>query len=223
MNGVHDMGGMHGFGPVRPERDEPWFHAEWERRAFALALAMGATGSWTLDQSRAARESIPAATYLASSYYEIWLAALEALMRERGLVREDELVDGRVRTPALALARRLEACDVATALALGSPTERPPPGPARFAPGDAVRTRQMHPDGHTRLPRYVRGRRGTVAAVRGAHVYPDANGMGRGEQPTWLYTVRFDGAELWGADTSASSVSVDCWEPYLVPAAERPA
>src|SRR5690606_10313954 len=99
MNGVHDMGGMHGFGPVRPERDEPWFHAEWERRAFALALAMGATGSWTLDQSRAARESIPAATYLASSYYEIWLAALEALMRERGLVREDELVDGRVRTP----------------------------------------------------------------------------------------------------------------------------
>ena len=223
MNGVHDMGGMHGFGPVQPERDEPWFHAEWERRAFALTLAMGATGSWTLDQSRAARESIPAATYLASSYYEIWLAALEALMRERALVREDELVDGRVRAPALALARRLEAGDVAGALALGAPTGRPPPGAARFAPGDAVRTRQMHPDGHTRLPRYVRGRRGTVVAVHGAHVYPDANGAGRGEQPTWLYTVRFDGAELWGADTSASSVSVDCWEPYLVPAAGRPA
>lgn len=217
MNGAQDLGGMHGFGPVRPEADEPAFHGGWERRAFALTLAMGATGSWTLDQSRAAREALPPATYLASSYYEIWLAALETLMLERGLVREDELADGRVRVPARPLERRLEAGQVSDALARGAPTQREPGAPARFAVGDAVLTRQIHPTGHTRLPRYARGRRGTVVAVHGAHVYPDSNGSGHGERPAWLYTVRFDAAELWGPDTSAASVCVDCWEPYLEP------
>src|SRR5690606_3251370 len=217
MNGAQDLGGMHGFGPVQPEDDEPAFHAEWERRAFALTLAMGATGSWTLDQARAARESLAPATYLASSYYEIWLAGLEALMRERGLVHDDELADGRVHAPGQPLAKRLAAEDVAAALARGAPTERAAPGPARFATGDRVLTRQINPAGPTRLPRYARGRLGTVVAVHGAHVFPDTSGTGRVEHPAWLYTVRFDAAELWGPDTSAADVLVDCWEPYLEP------
>ncbi|RPH64166.1 MAG: nitrile hydratase subunit beta, partial [Burkholderiales bacterium] len=143
--------------------------------------------------------------------------ALEALMLERGQVCGDELADGRLRVPARPLERRLEAGQVAAALARGAPTDREAPGPARFAPGDRVLARQMHPPGHTRLPRYARGRRGTVVAAHGAQVYPDTNGTGRGEQPAWLYTVSFEGAELWGADTSAASVCIDCWEPYLEP------
>ncbi len=220
MNGAQDMGGMQGFGPVQPEDGEPMFHAAWERRAFALTLAMGATGSWTLDQARAARESLVPDIYLASSYYEIWLAGLVALMRDRGLVRDDELGDGCVRVPGRPLGKRLAAEEVAAALARGAPTERAAPGPARFAPGDRVLTRQINPAGHTRLPRYARGRRGTIVAVHGAHVFPDTSAAGRGEHPAWLYTVRFDAAELWGPDTSAADVCVDCWEPYLEPLAE---
>lgn len=206
---------MQAFGAVRPEADEPPFHAEWERRAFALTLAMGATGSWTLDDSRAARESIPPAHYLSSSYYEIWLAGLERLLIERGLASADELADGRPRHPPKTIARRLAARDVAAALARGSPTQRAVAGAPRFAVGDRVRAKRANPLGHTRLPRYARGCRGLVVAVHGAHVYPDANGNGLGERPTWLYTVQFDARELWGSDTSADSVCVDCWEPYL--------
>lgn len=209
---------MQAFGAVLPEAGEPTFHAEWERRAFALTLAMGATGSWTLDESRAARESLPPVRYLASSYYEIWLAALERLMIERGLASADEIADGRLRDPPKPLARRLRAEDVAAALARGAPTERGIDGAPRFAVDDRVRTRRANPTGHTRLPRYARGRCGRVVAVHGAHVYPDANGNGLGERPTWLYTVEFDARELWGRDTTADSVCVDCWEPYL----ERP-
>ena len=217
MNGPQDLGGAHGFGPVRPEPDEPWFHDDWERRAFALTIAMGATGAWNLDQSRHARESLPPLDYLAGPYYRIWLDALERLMLERGLVTREELADGRPREPARPLARRLEAAAVDAALARGAPTARPAASPARFAVGDAVRTRTMNPTGHTRLPRYARGRRGTVIASHGAHVFPDSAAAG-GDDARWLYTVRFDARELWGDDTTASSVCVDCWEPYLEPA-----
>ena len=208
---------MQGFGPVRPEAGEPWFHDEWERRAFALTLAMGATGAWNLDQSRHARESMPPARYLSSSYYEIWLEGLVRLLHERGLVTDAELVDGRLRVPGTPLPRRLAADAVPAALAAGSPTGRPAPGPARFAPGDAVRARTIHPEGHTRLPRYVRGRPGTVVAVHGAHVFPDTHARSGDPDPKWLYTVRFEARALWGADTTAGEVHVDCWEPYLEP------
>lgn len=215
MNGGQDMGGMQGFGPVHPEADEPPFHAEWERRAFALTLAMGATGSWNIDTSRAARESLSPARYLASSYYEIWFEGLLKLMLERGLVTADELAAARAQQPAAPLPRVLSADAVAAALARGSPAERPPAAPARFAAGDRVRTRLLNPATHTRLPRYVRGRCGTIQSVHGAHVFPDTHALGQGEQPQWLYTVRFDARELWGDDTTASSVCVDCWESYL--------
>jgi nitrile hydratase len=215
MNGVHDMGGLQDFGPVVPEADEPKFHHPWERRAFALTLAMGGTGTWNLDQTRAARESLPPAQYLASSYYQIWLEGLRALLLERGLVTTDELADGRLREPARTLPRMLTADRVASALARGSPTLRTVTGAARFRVGDRVRTRNLHPPTHTRLPRYCRGRAGTIAFVHGAHVFADAHARGIGEQPQWLYTVRFAASELWGAETTANAVHVDCWESYL--------
>ena len=224
MNGVHDMGGMHGFGPVQPERDEPVFHDDWERRALALTLAMGATGQWNLDMTRAARESLPPRTYLNSGYYRIWMLALQKLMLERGLVSAAELERGHADGPGAPL-RVLRADAVAAALARGAPTERPAPGPARFAVGQRVRTRNDHPAGHTRLPRYVRGRTGTVTLQHGAHVFPDRHaqrtaGGAFDESPQWLYTVEFDAAELWGAQAEpGSTVSVDAWEPYLEAAA----
>ena len=215
MNGVHDMGGMHGFGPVRPEPNEPWFHAAWERRVLALTLAMGATGRWNLDMSRAARESIPPARYLASTYYEIWYEGLCRLLVAEGLATADEVRDGRLRTAPVADVQPLAASDVASRLAAGTPTARPASAPPRFAVGDTVRARAMNPPTHTRLPRYCRGRRGTIVATHGAHVFADAHASGRGEAPQWLYTVSFDARELWGDDTTASSVRVDCWESYL--------
>jgi nitrile hydratase len=220
VNGAHDMGGQHGFGPVRPEPDEPVFHADWERRAFALTVAMGMTGTWNLDASRFARESLPPATYLSSSYYEIWLGALERQLVEHGLVSIDELERGRALTARPApVARTLAAADVPATLGRGGPTVREAPRPPRFAAGDRVRARNMHPPTHTRLPRYVRGHVGTVEQVRDCHVFPDTNAEGLGEQPQWLYTVRFDARELWGEEAEpTANVSVDAFESYLEPA-----
>jgi nitrile hydratase subunit beta len=219
VNGAHDMGGMHGFGPVEPEPGEPPFHADWERRVFALTLAMGATGEWNLDASRFARESQPPGDYLSETYYEIWLAGLERLLAERELVTREEGAAGRPLTPPRELARRLSAADVEQMLHRGGPTEREPTGPARFAVGDRVRARELNPHTHTRLPRYVRGHAGEVVTVHGCHVFPDAHAHGGGEDPQWLYTVRFDARELWGEDADpAAAVSVDAWEPYLEPA-----
>jgi nitrile hydratase len=219
VNGVHDMGGAHGFGPVEPEPDEPVFHADWERRAFALTLAMGATGEWTLDASRFARESLPPARYLSSTYYEIWLGGLERQLAERGLVAPEEVEAGRALRPTPPVKRTLAARDVLPTLGRSGPTRRPEARPARFAPGDRVRARNLHPPTHTRLPRYVRGRIGTVESVHGCHVFPDANAHGGGEDPQWLYTVRFAGRELWGPEADpALAVSVDAFEPYLEPA-----
>jgi nitrile hydratase len=217
MNGGQDLGGMQGFGPVLPDSDESHFHAPWEARVFALTLAMGATGSWNLDESRHARESMSPAQYLSSSYYQIWLEGLLRLMLERAQVSAAELTDGHLREAPQVLRRTLPAAAVPTMLAKGGPTVRPRPAPARYAPGDEVVARVLNPATHTRLPRYVRGHRGTIVSVHGAHVFPDTHAHGRGEQPEWLYTVRFDAHELWGPDTTATSVCVDCWEPYLMP------
>src|SRR4051794_5199180 len=175
------MGGMHGFGPVEPEADEPVFHAEWERRAFALTLAMGATGEWTLDAARFAREDWPAAAYLSRTYYEMWIAGLERLLAERALVSPDEISAGRPIHPPRPVARTVDAEGAARMLRSGGPSGREPPRPARFAPGDRVRSRNLNPPTHTRLPRYVRGRVGTVAGVHGCHVFPDVNAHGGGE------------------------------------------
>jgi nitrile hydratase len=220
MNGAQDLGGMMGFGPVEPEKDEPFFHAAWEKRALGVTLACGALGEWSLDASRHARETLHPADYLASSYYEIWLKGLEKLLAARGLVMPDEIEAGHSLRSAPPTRRpRLMAQDVAAALARGGPTDRAPQAPARFRIGDRVRTIVTHPTTHTRLPRYARGKTGTVEMIHGAHVLPDSNAHGLGENPQWLYTVSFSGRELWGKDADPQLVvSIDAFEPYLEPA-----
>jgi nitrile hydratase subunit beta len=222
MNGGHDLGGMHGLGPIapEPEADEPVFHAEWEKRVFALTLAAGALGQWSIDMGRHARERQHPADYLRHSYYENWLAGLEKLVTERGLVSAEELAAGAAAAPpAEALrARVLKAEKVGPAMARGGPVEVAIDAPPRFAIGDRVRARNRHPSGHTREPRYVRGRTGVIHEHYGAHVFPDLSAEGEREG-RHLYSVRFEAAELWGeAAAPTGAVYVDLWEDYLEPA-----
>jgi nitrile hydratase beta subunit len=215
MNGVHDMGGMHGFGPVRPEPNEPVFHSDWERRAFAMSRAMGFARIWNIDKARASRETLPPHVYLASSYYEKWTLGLQQLLLDHGLVGADEFAAGRALRPGKQLPRKLTAADMDNALSRGS-FERRATAPARFKAGERVRMRNIHPKTHTRLPRYARGHVGVIECVRGCHVYPDSVTKGEGENPQWLYTVVFDGQELWGKDSDPTvKVSVEAFEPYL--------
>lgn len=216
MNGAQDLGGQMGFGPIELEDNEPNFHAIWEERAFALTLAMGATGSWSLDRSRFARESLPPAVYLSSSYYEIWTLGLEKLLVQAGLVTQEELAAGHSLDAPKPVKRVLKADEVAETLSKGAPADRPVRQPARYRVGDAVRTRQMHPEHHTRLPRYARHVSGRIEAVHGVHVFPDTNAQGLGEQPAWLYGVAFKGTDVWGPDSDPRlTLRLDLWEPYL--------
>ena len=219
MNGAQDMGGVHGFGPVEPEPNEPVFHAEWEKRAFALTLAMAMPGEWNIDASRFARENRDPAEYLTMSYYQIWFAALETMLKERDLVADDEIAAGHALHERKPVKRVLSSDDVLKVLHRGGPTERETNTAARFKAGDRVRAKNINPPTHTRLPGYVRGHVGEIERVVGFHVFPDSNARGAGENPQWLYTVRFNGRELWGPDGDPTSfVSVDAWEPYLEPA-----
>jgi nitrile hydratase beta subunit len=219
MDGAHDMGGVPWIDPVQPEANEPPFHAEWERRAFAITLAMAMPGGWNIDMSRFAREDRPPQDYLSKSYYQIWLAGLERLVLERNLVSSDEIDAGKPLHPAKQVARTLTPDGVAGMLHRGGPTEREAKCPALFAAGDRIRAKMIHPPTHTRLPLYVRGHLGVVERVLGCHVFPDSNARGAGEDPQWLYTVTFDGRELWGdGGDPGLKVSVDAWEPYLEPA-----
>ncbi len=218
MNGGQDLGGTHGHGPVKPEPDEPVFHDEWEKRAFALTLAMGMPGGWNIDMSRFARENRPPGEYLSMSYYQIWFAGLVTLLKERELVTENEISAGHALAPPKPVKHILSPGDVAKILYRGGPTERQTNTSAVFKAGDKVRTKNINPPTHTRLPRYVRGRVGIVERVIGYQVFPDSNATGAGENPQWLYTVRFDGRELWGPEGDPTTkVSVDAWEPYLEP------
>jgi nitrile hydratase len=218
MNGVHDMGGMHGFGPVKEEPDEPVFHADWEGRTFAMSMVMRAAGLWNIDMSRAAQEMLPPHIYLASSYYDRWSRGLEQLLLKHGLVTTEEIKAGHALKSAKPVAPKLAPADLKKLIAR-APYDRPAPAPARFKPGERVRAKNINPPTHTRLPRYVRGHVGTVEAVRGCHVFPDSVVRGTGEDPHWLYTVIFDGRDLWGPEGDPTvKVSVEAWEPYLEPA-----
>jgi len=209
-----DLGGQEGHGRIVPEDEAIRFHADWERRALAVVLAMGATGSWNIDMSRAARETLPA--YERLTYYQIWLAALERLMAERGQVLPDEIEAGHMLHAPVPVARVLQAGQVPQVLARGSPTVRDTVPAPLFRVGDRVRTRAHAVPHHTRLPGYARGKVGTIERVHGNHVFADTHAQGRGEQPQPLYTVVFEGRELWGEAGSAGlRVSVDAWQPYL--------
>lgn len=216
MNGVHDVGGLHGFGPVRPEIDEPVFHAAWERRILALHVGLGLAGHWTLDEFRHARESLPPAEALAASYYETVLGGVERVAAAHGLVALDELATGRALRTDGPPPRPPGTDTVGDSLRQGNPSVREPSRPARFAVGDSVRAKNMHPPTHTRLPRYVRGHVGVVESVHGCHVFPDTRAHGAGDDPQWLYTIRFLGRELWGPEADPTlTVSIDAFEPYL--------
>jgi nitrile hydratase beta subunit len=217
-NTIHDMGGMHGFGPVEPEPNEPVFHAPWEGRVHALQRAIGAAGLWTIDGGRASLETLPPLTYLAATYYQRWFLGLEQRVVRYGLVGADELAAGHSLRPGKPLRNKVTPAD-ATKPPIRGNFARPTNTEARFKPGDRVRTRNINPTTHTRLPRYARGKEGVVEAIRGCHVYPDTAAIDAGDDPQWLYTVVFTGQELWGdAADPAIKVSIEAFEPYLLPA-----
>jgi nitrile hydratase beta subunit len=217
MNGVHDMGGMDGFGPVVPEQNEPAFHADWERRMYALVGSVMGSAQVNIDEFRHAIERIPPARYLASSYYERWLAAAETILVERGVVTREELLakqDASI-DPAL----------IASGVATHGPSpinSKAKPQRARYAKGARVRARNLNPVGHTRLPRYVRGKAGVVARDWGVFVFPDTNAHHAGTKPQHCYSVSFDAREVWGKSAgSRERVFIDLWEDYLEPLASK--
>jgi nitrile hydratase subunit beta len=219
MNGVHDMGGMHGMGPIQPQRNEPVFHEPWEGRVFALARAMGAWRKWNIDAFRFQREQIPAADYLRLSYYETWLATVTELIAKKGLVTRAEMATGRPATGSTKLSPALTPEKVVQLTVKGAPANRDVQVAPRFHMGQLVRTRNINPEGHTRLPRYARAKLGTIDRSHGVFVFPDTNALFKGENPQHLYSVRFPAQELWGAQSAAQdAIYIDLWEEYLEPA-----
>ena len=219
MNGVHDMGGMHGMGPVRYEKNEPVFHARWEARTFALNRAMGAWRKWNIDAGRHQIELIPAADYLRMSYYEKWFARLIELLVKSGLATRAEIERGKRARGSPKAKPALTAAQVSPMAARGASTKRNVPVAPRFQAGQRVRARNAHPAGHTRLPRYARGKLGTVDRDHGVFVFPDTNAHFLGEKPQHVYSVRFAARELWGEQAAArDAVYVDMWDDYLEPA-----
>lgn len=219
MNGPHDVGGMMGFGPVRPEKQEPVFHHEWEKRALGISLCAAWLGKWNIDESRHAYERIHPAEYLRASYYEIWIRGLDILLLQNGVLSEDDLFGEQTMSPPSSSAiveDVLRRDDVYMMLASG-PSEVPAVMPPIFAVGDTVITKNMNPTGHTRLPRYARDKIGTIEKVQGSYIFADDRASGRGLTPQWVYTVVFTAQEVWGGDADPSvTLSIDAFESYLL-------
>jgi len=225
MNSLHDIGGTDGFGPVQAEAEEPVFHEPWERRVFGMVmLRAGDTTQTTGDGRRYRLERLPPAQYLGSTYYERWLARQEELIIESGALTQAE-IDAKVAQfavdPTMPIPRREDpvfAGKIARIVRTGRPAARTIKGKPRFDVGDKVLTRNLNPHGHTRLPRYTRNKHGVIAAHHGAHVFPDTNAHGLGENPQHLYTVRISARELWGPDAEPNEcVLIDMWESYIAP------
>jgi nitrile hydratase len=224
MNGAQDMGGMQCMGPVTAEENEPVFHGEWERRVLAVTLAMGAFGRWNIDMSRFAREDTPGADYLRRSYYETWLYGLEKLLVEKGFVGDDDIEAALTGGHAERTAEpALTAETVWPVLTKGRSARVDKDVAPKFAASDRVRVRNRHPIGHTRAPRYVRGRVGVINRDHGVFIFPDSHARDGTENPQHVYSVRFAATELWGPEAAASDgVYVDLWDDYLEPAGAAP-
>jgi nitrile hydratase subunit beta len=215
MNGVHDMGGMQGMGPVRYEKNEPVFHAPWEGRVYAINRALGAWRKWNLDAWRHDIELLPPADYLRMSYYEKWFAALERRVVKYGLVTKEELESGKA-APGSAKATAALTPERARILTRGIPSSKDPSVVPLFQVGEHVRARNINPAGHTRLPRYARGKRGQIIRDHGVYAFPDTNALFHGEKRQHVYSVRFAARELWGENASPrDSVHLDMWDDYL--------
>jgi len=218
MNGMHDLGGLTCFGPTVREDDEPVFHDDWEKRVFALSIASSELFG-PIDRRRHALETLDPITYISSSYYERWLARLENLAVEDGLLTEEELASGQSSTPAAVTVSPLDASAVQAVVEQGRPASRDTGRVSpRFSVGDRVRALDTRPSGHTRLPRYARGRIGVIARLHGTHCFPDTNAHSQGENPQPLYSVAFSATELWGSHAPPQDrLFVDLWEDYLEP------
>ena len=216
MNGVHDMGGQHGMGPVQYEKDEPVFHAIWESRVYALTSAMRAWRKWSLDTDRHALELMPPFDYLRMSYYERWLNRLETQVVEYGFVTREELQNGKAARESAKATPVLTMATSSRWLNRGIPSSRDPNVRPLFKVGQRVRARNINPEGHTRLPRYARGKEGRVVRDHGVYVFPDTNAHFQGEKRQHVYSVRFTARELWGEGASErDSVYLDMWDDYL--------
>ena len=219
MNGVHDMGGMQDMGPVQREKNEPVFHARWEGRVWGMMWLGSAWGKWNLDAMRHAIERIPPADYLRMSYYEKWLAALVDLVTGRGLVTRAEIESGKPAAGSTKATPPVKAESVPALIARGNPVKRDVAVAARFQAGQRVRGRNINPTTHTRLPRYARGKVGTVERDHGVFLFADSNAHSQGERPQHLYSVRFAARELWGDQASPrDSIYVNLWDDHLEPA-----
>lgn len=222
MDGVHDMGGMHGFGPVVvPGADEP-YHERWEPRVFAIQMLIGFEGLGAGPGGRAVREEMEPDEYLAASYYERWIFSAERRLERKGTISplQVEAMMARLQAGETVPAWRDPAMAERTvgALRRSRPIE-PPPADARFGVGDRVRVKRMHPPGHTRCPRYARGACGVVQAVRGADRLPDRATYGESVTPEPVYSVAFSSSDLWGPGEEAPwIVALDLWDSYLEPA-----
>ncbi len=210
------MGGQQNMGPVHYERDEPVFHEAWEGRVWALNRALAAWRKWNIDAGRHALEMLPPVDYLRMSYYERWLVRLEAQVVTYGLVTRDEAASG---TPAAGSPRATPAFTMASAarvLNRGIASSREPAIQPRFAVGQQVRARNIHPTGHTRLPRYARGKTGVITHDHGVYIFADTNAHFQGEHRQHVYSVRFAARELWGAQASPrDTVQIDLWDDHL--------
>jgi nitrile hydratase subunit beta len=219
MNGIHDMGGMHGMGPIQHENNEPVFHARWESRVFAMYIALSAWRKWNIDAARHSREVIPPAEYLRMSYYEKWFAGQIELLVRSGLVTAAEIESG-VPAPSTAKATPpLTVEKIPTTLSNRINASRDVGASPRFQAGQRVRARNINPIGHTRLPRYARGKVGTIERDYGVFVFPDTNAHFLGEKPQHVYSVRFTARQLWGEQASPrDSIYINMWDDYLEPA-----
>jgi nitrile hydratase len=214
MNGIHDMGGMHGMGLIKHDPNEPVFHEVWEGRAWGLQRSMAPWGRGRWGNTRYELERIPPAEYLRMPYYERWFHVLVNRLLRSELITADELSAGRAdpSRPRPALPEAPPRSATAGAARMNIPVK------AAFRLGQHVRARNVHPEGHTRLPRYTRGREGTVIRDNGVFALQDTdvNGQSLGGRPQHVYTVRFAARELWGQQASPrDSVNVDLWEDYL--------